>query len=208
MVGGAALWLGTCVVLPVPPVAVIAGVPVAAYVALWPDIDSEQSTAARWLGPFTYMFSRWVQSRLDGHRYGMHSLLVGVPLCCLLATFTALMVSMGLVASTDVTVGVGPLVATVGAASLVGATSHPLLDFFTCNCGHCAPSPKRREFYMAHTNRLGKPIPGVAILWPWSRRRWGLPVLSVGSRAETQVVRPVLVGLAAVAAVFTVLGWA
>ena len=198
MLGGAALWLGTTAVLPVPPVVALAGVPVAAYTALWPDIDSEQSTAARWLGPVTYRLALRIKRRYK-HRGQVHSLFWGVPLVAVLATVTALVVGVAVVASTDVSVGVlWPLAGTVGAASLVGAASHPLLDFPTYGCGACATG---RGICKGHPN------PGSAMLWPLIRGRVGVAWILVGGRVERQVARPVLLGLAGVAAVFTVLGW-
>jgi membrane-bound metal-dependent hydrolase YbcI (DUF457 family) len=180
MLGGVTAWLGVCAVLPVPTVAVLAGAPVAAVASLGPDIDSEQSTAARTLGWFTYRLALKIKRSLGGHRGGMHSLLVGIPLCAAAGVAAALGVGVPVVVQTGASVGVlWPLVAVAGAASFVGALSHSVLD-----------SP---------TNH------GVQWLWPVSRRRFGFDWLRVGGTGET-MVRFVLTVAAILAAAATVMG--
>jgi membrane-bound metal-dependent hydrolase YbcI (DUF457 family) len=200
--GGVALWLGVTVPWPVSPVVVLAGMPVAAFAALWPDLDHPQAKLARSLGPVTYVLSVWVERRFGGHRAGTHSLLVGPPLCAILAGIFALGVGLGLVALTDVSVAiVGPLVAIAAGAAFVGALSHSLLDCLTCNCGGCDWKPRRTAWDGRHKA-------GVELWWPIVKRRYGLPVMPVGGSGELMVARPLLVVLAAVGAVFTVMGWA
>jgi membrane-bound metal-dependent hydrolase YbcI (DUF457 family) len=193
-VGGIALWLGVAAVLPVPPLAVLAGVPVAGFAALWPDWDHPQAKLARTLGPVTYQLAVWVERRFGGHRAGTHSLLVGLPLCAVLAGVFALGVGIPAVALTDISAGIlGPLVAILMAASFVGALSHILLDCLTCNCGGCDWKPRRTVWSGRHNA-------GVELWWPVVKRRFGLPLMPVGGTLE-RWLRPMLM-VAAVAA-----GW-
>jgi membrane-bound metal-dependent hydrolase YbcI (DUF457 family) len=199
--GGVAAWLAVTAPLPVPPVAVLAGVPVAAMSSLWPDLDHPQSTAARWLGPVTWWLSRRVERWFGGHRAGTHSLLVGPPLCAVLSASLVVCVLACAAVLGGLTVAQpAPVVAVAAAASYIGAVSHTLLDCLTCNCGGCDWRPRRREWNGRHNA-------GCEIFWPWIRRRFGLPLLPVGGRREEMVVRPLL-GLVAIAgAVVTVGGW-
>lgn len=199
--GGAALWLGTTAVLPVPPLAVAAGVPVAAWFALWPDLDHPQAKLARSLGPVTYLLAVRVERAFGGHRAGTHSLLVGAPLCGLLGGLLALSVGIPTVLATDVSAAIlGPAVTVLAAASFVGALSHTLLDCLTCNCGGCDDRPRRTPWDGRHKA-------GVELWWPVVKRRYGLPVMPVGGVGELRVFRPLLMLLAGVGAVATIMGW-
>jgi membrane-bound metal-dependent hydrolase YbcI (DUF457 family) len=196
-VGGVALWLGVAAVLPVPPLAVAVGVPVAAFMSWGPDIDHPQSKIARLLGPVSYALSVWVERRFGGHRAGMHSLLVGLPLCAVLAGVFALGVGIPVVAFTDVSVGIlGPLVAVLVAASFVGALSHILLDCLTCNCGGCDWKPRRTAWSGRHNA-------GVELWWPIVKHRFGLPLMPVGGTLE-RWLRPMLMVSAVAAGWFAV----
>jgi membrane-bound metal-dependent hydrolase YbcI (DUF457 family) len=199
--GGVAAWLTVTAVLPVPPLAAAAGIPVAAMAALWPDLDHPQSTAARWLGPFTWWLSIRVERWFGGHRAGTHSLLVGAPLCAFLSALFGACVLVVTQATTGIA---GPhaaaALAVLASAGYVGAASHALLDCLTCNCGGCDWRPRRREWNGRHNA-------GCELWWPVLRRRVGLPLLPVGGQREALLVRPMLGVAAVVAAVVTLVGW-
>ena len=188
--GGMVLWLWTTALVPVPLLGVVAGLPIAAGWALGPDIDSDGSRFTRSGGPWTWKLSKWTRRRFDGHRGGMHSLLVGAPLCASVSLLAAILVVVpALVLGGQSAGSVASAVGTFGLAGYVGAASHSMLDFFTCQCPWCKQEPRREELpAVRHRNRVGERMPGVCLLWPLYRKRLGIAVLAVDSEAEHEVV--------------------
>jgi membrane-bound metal-dependent hydrolase YbcI (DUF457 family) len=200
--GGVAAWLGLAAVVPLPPVAVLVGVPVAASASLWPDLDHPGATASRWLGPVTWALSVRVERAFGGHRAGTHSLVAGAPLFGLLGGLAALAVGLGAVTLLDLDPWLAVRAAGVcAAASWAGAVSHVLLDMVTCNCGGCDRRRARRRPWD------GRHRAGVEVLWPLVRRRFGVPLLPVGGELERLLARPLVAALGALAGAAVLAGW-
>ena len=208
--GGVALWLLVAAAAPLPPAAEIAGVPIAAAASFIPDLDHPITKISNSGGILTQWLSRRVRRWFGGHRYGTHSLILGAPLC---AVLSAVLVACGWWAA-EIRAGHSlgspwSAVGLIAAASYVGAASHALLDSVTCNCAWCDHRPGSRwpPVTLEHCSRDGRPAPGCALLYPWVRRRVGLPMLAVNSWREKKIVAPLLYGLGIVAATLTVFGW-
>jgi hypothetical protein len=229
MPGGVASWLAVSGVAHLGPEAAILGCAPAALGSLVPDLDNPSAwlpqrlsgdralrRSLRRIGfpralaarvarrsPAYRVMSR-VGRRLGPHREGAaHSWPVGAPLAAALVGGLALLATALLG---------GPqwqVVAVSAAAGAVGQVSHGLLDGVTCNCWACdprasrTPDPGRR-----HVSKVdGRRLAGAAVLWPFSRRRWGLPLLTVDSDDERGAV-PVLLAIATgVAAGYAMTGW-
>ena len=205
--------------LEIVPIAAIVGAPVARGSSLWPDWDHDRATMVyrygrrsldlRWTrsrGPYAAVvhkpgkiaqrFARYLKRRFDGHRGGTHSFLAGVPLCGLVAGIPALVVSLVLTFFTGVTlVHAGLFTGIVVFAAIVGGASHTLLDGLTCNCWLCDPDPRGTGTIVyagPHVDRKGMRLPGCQMLWPISKRRFGIPLMAVESPTEKKRMLPFL----------------
>ena len=74
LTGGVA-WSAVLVVHPEPTPVLVAGYAVTAGAALLPDLDHQDATAARSLGPLTWALCHLVQAVSGGHRRATHSLI-------------------------------------------------------------------------------------------------------------------------------------
>lgn len=203
--GGAAAWLAVSPVVGatvgLTPGQVALGAVMSGAGGLVPDLDQHGSTIARTYGPVTNVVARLVSVVSGGHRNGTHSIL-GVAaagiltwVCLVPAGFvfpvlwvllgigvrgltlgsrpprrrplTALLnaVAMAAVAGFILATGV-PLVVPVVAGVVVGAASHVALDMLT---------PQR-----------------CPLLWPVSKARHGVPLVTTGSRWSSPVVTGLL----------------
>jgi len=179
MVGPASGWTVSSIWLGAPPLLVLAGIPVAAYGGLVPDIDSHVATITRSLGFVTHWIHELVVATMGTHRRGAHSLIMGVPIFTV--AHAALVIPLAIYLDQ-----IWPLLLLL--PLLVGIVSHPLLDFWTGD-------PRRQE------------TAGCCLFWPLSRKRWGIAVMrtnqvvtlrvlwiwKVKLKLEPAVVRPVLV---------------
>jgi membrane-bound metal-dependent hydrolase YbcI (DUF457 family) len=158
---------------------VAAGAVVVAGTSMFPDLDTVNSTIARSLGPVTYVIARGVSKISGGHRNGTHSLL-----CALLMTLIAawaLNEPFGNIVKFAlciffVSLAVRALTEADGAicfalSALIGAT--------------CASVAGGVEWLVAAAgmgcllHMLGDALTseGVPLLYPFSRRRFKLPVI-------------------------------
>jgi LexA-binding, inner membrane-associated putative hydrolase len=205
MPGGMAAWVAVSGALHLPPEAAILGAAPAALGSVVPDLDNPPAWLTRkvaWVigsKPTARMCRR-----LGPHREGpAHSWPVGAPLAAALVGGLALLL-------TAVFGGVQwPIVLVSAAGGAVGQVSHGLLDGMTCNCWWCdprasrTPDPGRR-----HISKVdGRWLPGCAMLWPFSRRRWGLPVWTVDSPQERGSVPVLLMILFGAAVGYAMTDW-
>lgn len=192
-VTGAGLFLGAApFLLPdagIPEVAL--GAAVAAGYSVLPDIDHPDATIARRLGPLGRFLARGVEKISGGHRNGTHSLLA----VALLAAALWLMVmasnpvGVSAAAAFGVWIGVGLLARAVGGwTPLRVALPIGIAVGGAVYLGWVSPvvvAAAALIGYEAHL--LGDAITryGVSFLWPFSRSRYGIPLMDTGSTAET-----------------------
>lgn len=207
--GGVAAWLAALPVVhaatgPLTPGQAALGAVLAAGGGMVPDLDQRGSTVGRTYGPVTNVLARAVGFIAGGHRNGTHSLLglaVTGALVFVVATtgwqwatvwlmlgvgirglrkgkhpwYAAIGLAgfAGMVTLLVAAADVDPVVALVGGVTL-GAASHVALDGLT---------PQ-----------------GVPLLWPFSKRRFSIPLVTTGSWSS-----PFVTG--ALTALVCLLGW-
>jgi membrane-bound metal-dependent hydrolase YbcI (DUF457 family) len=174
------------------------GAVIASGAAMLPDLDHPQATLSRSLGPVSQTFSRGFSKALGGHRNGSHSLLfvlfLGLILHFALATTSGPWIALGIsfVASllffrtlTEARPLVGMILAAVSATVLV--TISPQMDwiFFAVIIG-----------VLLHDFGDFLTSEGVPPLWPVSKKRVALPIISRTGNGTEQAIAA-LAGVAA-----------
>ena len=193
---GAAAWLAAAPHLfpNARPAELAAGAVIAAGFAVVPDLDHPDATAARRLGLVGKGLAHVVARVAGGHRQGTHSLFsVGVVslLVWSLVKFASSPIPLAVLAAFGVFLGSGLLVRVVGGWASAGATvilglaagAAIYVDFVT-------PSIAALAVVLGYAMHLaGDAITtnGIALWWPVSSSRVGVPLMRTESATETVV---------------------
>lgn len=206
--GGAATWLAAAPLLPLTPGQTVLGVVLAAGGGMVPDLDQAGSTVARTFGPVTWVLAKITAAVSGGHRNGTHSVpglavtgvLLGV--AAWLVPWVAVWVVLGIgvrglrkgrhkwTAAVTLAAACGGVTWLVRASGMdptvplvvggvLGAVSHVGLDMLT---------PQRCPLW-----------------WPFSKRRYGVGLVTTGSPRTSGAVTGVLTVAVGVAGYLSVL---
>jgi membrane-bound metal-dependent hydrolase YbcI (DUF457 family) len=163
-----------------------AGAVVTAGTSMFPDLDTENSTIAHALGPVTRILARFVGTVSGGHRNGTHGLLFAAMMTMLTAwgvqQTASPWVKLG-VCTFFVCLAVRVLTEARGLiclalAALIGATvaTVPGDQWLVCAVGLGCLLHMLGDFLTAE---------GVPLLYPFSRRRFSLPIIrETGNKTE------------------------
>lgn len=173
------------------PAELAVGAVITAGFAVVPDLDHPDATAARRLGRAGRVMARLVSTVSGGHRQGTHSLLAVAVVCVLvwfLAIHTATAIPLAAVVTFGVFLGSGLLVRVVGGWASAGVTVlmgvaagyAVYLEFLSPAVSAVAVALG----YAAHLAGDAITTHGIALLWPFTGARFGVPLMRTDSKTE------------------------